>query len=456
MEKDLRYGREESIMKKILTNNIGFKLLSLLFAIVFWLIVVNIDDPEVIRTIQGIPVTTLDEEVITDNNQVYKVVSGNEVTITVKGPRSMVDRMTKDYFLAEAPFSEKSNVDAVPIYVSFRNSKYEKDCEISQKTMTMKLEIEKIVNKSFEININHVSELSSAYYLGKETITPKTVSVSAPESVINQIENVEVDVDLSSHTEDFSIPLNIRYYSGTGSEVNMGINSSVNTSTATYSASIYQVREVPLKCGYVGNVADGYELVEVLSEKSTIRIAGPDARLIDNIVLPDELLNISRANADITVEADIAALLPSGVYLCNPNDAVMKITAKIEKLVTSTYRIPVSEIDKNNIPAGFSAEIAEQSINLRLVGLEKAHSSFSVNDLNAYVDLRNTVEGNNEVIVRFTLPDGLKLVDEVRINVFISKDGGNIGGINNPQEAGTGQNNETTNNTAASSENNSE
>lgn len=441
-------------MKKILTNNIGFKLLSLLFAIVFWLIVVNIDDPEVTRTIQGIPVTTLDEDVITGNNQVYQVISGNEVTITVKGPRSMVDRMTKDYFLAEAPFSEKSNVDAVPIYVSFRNSKYEKDCEITQKTMSMKLSVENIVSKSFEISINHVSELSSSYYLGKESITPKTVSVSAPESVINQIENVVVDVDLSSHTEDFSMPLNIRYFTGTGSEVSLGANSSVNTSTATYSANIYQVREVPLKCGYVGNVAEGYELVEVTSEKSTIRIAGPDANLIDSIVLPDELLNVSRATADISVVADIAALLPSGVYLCNSNDAVMRITAKIEKLVTSTYRIPVSEIDKNNIPAGFSAEISEQSINVRLIGLEKEHSSFSVNDLNAYVDLKNTVEGNNEVIVRFTLPNGLKLVDEVRVHVLISKDGGGENGTTTaPLETGSG--NETTENTTVSPESSS-
>jgi YbbR domain-containing protein len=190
-------------MKKLLTNNVSLKLLSLLFAVIFWLIVVNIDDPEVSRTIQGISVTVLDEEVITGNNQVYNIVSGEEVTITVKGPRSEVDRMTKDDFVAEAPFSEKSNVDAVPIYVTFRNSKYEKDCEITQKTMSMRLEIENIVTKSYEIGINHTSNLTSAYYLGKENIEPKSVTISAPESVINQIENVMVDVDLSSHTEDF-------------------------------------------------------------------------------------------------------------------------------------------------------------------------------------------------------------------------------------------------------------
>lgn len=449
MENDLKYGREESIMKKILTNNIGYKLLSLLFAIIFWLIVVNIDDPEVTRTIQGIPVTPLDEEVITENSQVYKVVSGNEVTITVKGPRSMVDKLTKDDFVAEAPFSEKSNVDAVPIYVTFRNSKYEKDCEITQKTMSMKLEIEKIVSKSFEVNINHISELSSSYYLGRETITPGMVTVSAPESVINQIATVAVNVDLASHTEDFSIPLNIKYYTSTGSEISLGIYGTEDVSNITYSANIYPVREVPLKYGYVGTVADGYELVEVTGAKNTIKIAGPEAKLIDAITLPDELLNISQANADVTVEVDIAALLPTGVYLYNQNDAIMQITAKIEKLVTNTYRIPISEIDKNNVPTGYSAEIVEQSVNIQLSGLSKAHDTFSVKDLNAYIDLKNTIEGNNEVIVRFTLPEGLKLVDEARVNVVISKESVTEG---TTPENNTSQTDETTQTTTAAPE----
>ena len=44
---------------------------------------------------------------------------------------------------------------------------------------------------------------------------------------------------------------------------------------------------------------------------------------------------------------------------------------------------------------------------------------FSVNKLEPYVDLKNTVEGNNEVIVHFTLPEGLSLVDDVKINVVM-------------------------------------
>lgn len=408
-------------MKKILMDNFGFKLLSLLFAIILWLVVVNIDDPKVTRTISGISVTILDEQLVTDNSQVYSVISGNEVTISVTGPRSMVDKMDKDDFIAEAPFSEKSNVDAVPIYVSFRNSKYDKECEITQRTMTMKLDIENVIEKSFDISIEHSSELTSAYYLGKETIESDTVTVSAPESVINLIENVKVKPDLSSKTEDFTTQLNIKYYTSTGTEVDVGNNFTSSISTVTYSANIYKIREVPLKFGYVGKVEDGYELVEITAEKTTIKIAGPSASSVDSIVFPDELINISDAKENIIVEADITRLLPSGVYLCDNSDSTIKITAKIEELITKTYRIPVSEIDKNNIPQGYTAEIVEQNINLNLTGLQKEHDAFSINDISAYVDLKNTIEGNNVVIVKLDIPGNLKVTNEVTVNVLIKK-----------------------------------
>lgn len=408
-------------MKKLLINNFGFKVLSLLFAIVLWLVVVNIDDPKVTRTISGIPVTILDEELISKNNQVYSVNSGSEVTISVTGPRSMVDKMDKDYFIAEAPFSEKSNVNAVPIYVSFRNSKYDKDCEITQKTMTMKLDIEDIVQKTFNISINHSSELTSSYFLGKETVVPETVEIMAPESIINQIDKVQINVDLSSRIEDFTTQTNVKYYTASGTEVEGGINIQTSSDTATYSANIYQVREVPLKFGYVGNVEDGYELVEITGEKTTVKIAGPSAAQVESIVCPDEILNISGATSDISVEADITSLLPSGVYLCNETDSEIKITAKVEKQVTKTYRIPVSEIDKNNIPQGYSAEIVEQNISINLTGLQKEHDEFSINDISAYVDLKNTIEGNNEVIVKLDIPGELKVTNEVTVNVLIKK-----------------------------------
>ena len=46
-------------MMKRLTNNIGLKLISVVFAVILWLIVVNIDDPVSSRKFSNIPVTVV-------------------------------------------------------------------------------------------------------------------------------------------------------------------------------------------------------------------------------------------------------------------------------------------------------------------------------------------------------------------------------------------------------------
>lgn len=408
-------------MKKILTNNITFKLLSLLFAIVLWIIVVNIDDPEITRTIQGIPVTILDENVVTENKQVYSVVSGEEVTVSVKGPRSMVDKITRDYFYAYAPFSEKSNVDAVPIYVQFRNSKYDKDCQITQKTMTMKLDVENVIEKSFSIELIHTAEVPSGYYLVKEGISPETVILTGPETIVNQVHSINAKIDLSGRVQDFQIEVPLRCYTDGGTEMPLNSDTTLSVQSVDYYANIYTVREVPVICGYTGKVENGYQVVEVKNDKNTVKIAGPSASQLDSIVVPDEILNVSGATQDVTVEADISTIIPEGVYLCNSGDATVKITAKVEPLVNNTYRLPVSEIDKMNIPSGYTAEITDRNVNIVLSGLQNNVTTFSVNDIEPYVDLRNTVEGNNEVLVRFTLPEGLSLAQEVKVNVVLTK-----------------------------------
>lgn len=410
-------------MKKMLTNNIALKIISLFFAAIFWLIVVNIDDPEVTRSISGIPVNVLDAKVITEKNQVYNIVSGETVAITVTGPRSQVDKMNRDDFLAEAPFSEKSNVDAVPIYVAFRNSKYEKSCVIKQKNMTMKLQVEDIVSKTYEIAIYNSGTEMAGYMVGKATVSPTTVTVTAPESVINIISKVQVNVDVSKNAESFSEDVTIRYYTETGSAVNLGEHASVTNDMANVSVQMYSIKEVPLKFGSTGTVADGYELVEIAGNKQTVKIAGTNVNQVESIVFPDELINISGATKDVVVDVDVAAQLPSGVSLVDEkNDATVIATAKIEKLIWKNYSLPISEIDMNNLPEGLEAKFEEQNVNVRLSGLQTAHDSFNMGDLNAYVDLRNVIEGRNEVIVKMTIPDGLKLSADVRANVLISKE----------------------------------
>ena len=52
-------------MRRRLTENLGLKILAFFIAIFMWLIVVNIDDPVIETAYNGIPVSVINEEIVT-------------------------------------------------------------------------------------------------------------------------------------------------------------------------------------------------------------------------------------------------------------------------------------------------------------------------------------------------------------------------------------------------------
>ena len=70
-------------MKSRLTDNLILKILSVLMAILIWIVVLNINDPSKTRVISGIKVAVENESVITDNNQVYTITEGQLISVTV-------------------------------------------------------------------------------------------------------------------------------------------------------------------------------------------------------------------------------------------------------------------------------------------------------------------------------------------------------------------------------------
>ena len=60
-------------------SNIGLKLLSVVLGFLVWLLVLNIDDSAVTRTIRDIPVNLVNTDAITSQNQLYTITSGDTV-----------------------------------------------------------------------------------------------------------------------------------------------------------------------------------------------------------------------------------------------------------------------------------------------------------------------------------------------------------------------------------------
>ena len=66
-------------MKKRMESDLLLKIISVVFAFLLWMFVINTDNPVIKKTFSDVPVDMLNEQVLDDLNQTYKIESGDTV-----------------------------------------------------------------------------------------------------------------------------------------------------------------------------------------------------------------------------------------------------------------------------------------------------------------------------------------------------------------------------------------
>ena len=189
-------------MKKKLTSNLTLKILSIVVAFVFWLLVVNQIDPVTTKTFYSIPVKILNENVITSADQVYEIESGDKVNVVVKGKRSVIERLSASDFSATVDLSELSKVNAVSIQVALKKNLNE-EIELDTNNAVMKVKLEERMTDKFKVEVEHQGELSDNYMLGEIVAKPNIIEVSCGKSKFKKIDHVGVMVTLNGESANF-------------------------------------------------------------------------------------------------------------------------------------------------------------------------------------------------------------------------------------------------------------
>ena len=84
-------------MKKYkFTDNLGLKIIAVIFAAFLWLIVVNLDNPVSTQTFSEVPVTIINEDIILSAGDTYQVLGEEKVSVVVSATRQVRQKLTKE------------------------------------------------------------------------------------------------------------------------------------------------------------------------------------------------------------------------------------------------------------------------------------------------------------------------------------------------------------------------
>ena len=82
-------------------NNLGLKVVALLFSVILWWTVVNIDDP-IDKAYYTTGVELVNTDIITNQGQSFEVVGSQEIVVTVKARRKVLEKIRTSDIVATA------------------------------------------------------------------------------------------------------------------------------------------------------------------------------------------------------------------------------------------------------------------------------------------------------------------------------------------------------------------
>ena len=284
---------------KILTRNLGLKMLAFLFAVTMWLAVVNLDEP-VIRRAFTVAVTVENEDAITSMNKYYELEpDAMKVSFNVLGSRNIVEELSSSDFKAVADMSkliqgEKENVVPVEITALRHSSKL----TISKRTRELRVLLEDLMRQAFVILPVAQGEPAEGYAIGSMVVEPNRLWVSGPKQVVSKIDTVKAAIDVTNMSADISDSV-VPVLLDEAGEIVDTTRLTLSLDIVTVKAGIVSQKTVPIKVSYSGEPAEGYEVISAAAEPAEVTIKGKSDILnsISAIVIPEDVIRVEGASA---------------------------------------------------------------------------------------------------------------------------------------------------------------
>lgn len=407
-------------LKMSLTNNIGLKFLAVLIALVLWLAIVNVNDPEKTITVSNIPISVTNESAITSRDMVYNVKSEQYLNITVSGKRSIVSNLSAEDFRATASLKELSKVNSIPVDVTTKNASLGRKITIvKQSAQTILVDVENVEEKDFtDLVVEYTGKVADGYVAGLSSMSTDEVTVKAPTSIIDKIKKVAVRCSLDGTNTNISKKCPVILYDKNDKEIKSD-EIELSDKKIRVNVNVLRAKQVPISTinkDELGKPADGYVVDDVILSSDSITVYGSEESLdsIESLDIQDDI-DVSDAKGDVTQNIDVTDKLPKGLSVSGESTITVKVL--IKKLITRTFEYDASEVSLNDLSSDLDVQLVTKKVKVTLQGEEEVISQLTKDDMAISADLGKVKEGTTTVHVDVAVPDNTTLMNNVTIKI---------------------------------------
>ena len=380
-------------MMNNLKRNTRIKVIALLSAMVLWMYVMAIVDPEDTKLFENVPVTVTNAEELQDDDLIVYPETDLVADIYITGNLSDLQKISEDdihiYGSINNPIEGKNY-----LYLKVNTTK-QVSYEFKSDFIVVKLE--KLVHQ--EKNIN--SEIIGEYKDDVDTVTlqQSVVNISGPRVLTDQVDYINATVQVDSKDKDkLTKRVKLIPVDTDGKEVK-GVNLDIKTINAE--VSFLEEKQVPINIQLKDENVDtkAYELTP-----EVIMIKGKK-EVLDKI----NYINTQKIDStDIGVSQKIDLIIPDGV---TTEETTTTVKPKDEESLIQRLVYNNSEIELRNNTEEIKASDLNipDSINVE-VQLGDTNAKLSKSDINLYIDLENGYDETKEYLIKYESDTSFKNV----------------------------------------------
>jgi len=401
-------------MIEILRRNLVVKVVSFLFAILFWLFVLNQGTPDKL-----IPEQTLTIPVVSSGLNQNMVVMTQLPLVRVRVQGINPSANIKDIY---AQIDLSGGVPGESTYVVKVNTPPGTNV-VDVQPSSIKLTLDTVQEKTVPVQAVLSGNPADDYQVGSPIIKPSAVNVRGPSSILGTLDKVIVEISVTGANETVQVSRPVSFRDKEGNPI-FGPNPSMDILSA-YPSSVDVIapvlakdlssKMIPLRVTSKGDPATGMELWSLVPSPASIQVTGTLQALkgLDSVNLGP--IDISNLTEDKTFQIPINQVsLPSGVSILE--GTTLSVIAQIRPgpIQKSITKVPVQIL---NIGKDLEIEQPISPIDIVVEGLSDILNNVTADQIQLWVDASGKEVGNyTGVDVYWQLPPGVIILTKPQVD----------------------------------------
>lgn len=385
-------------MRRSLLTDLSSVLIALILALTIWVVAMREQNPIVEDHFpQAIPIE------VKNKGEDLLILGGfeEEVTLLIRAPQRVWGDLEAENFYAYVDLADSgAGPHEVPVEVE-----HPETVRVIEKSPdVVSIALDKVAQKWFRVGVNILGDVPVGYRYGVPVVTPSQVAVSGPQSLVDQVEVVVIDLQLRGEKATMEKAFEPGPQNKIGGTVS-GVE--ITPSRVMVQLPIEQesgYRDVSVKVVTEGTVASGYWISDIRVDPSTVTVYGHPQRVSELLGFVETgPVDVEGANANLT--RSVALVLPEDISLLGVGRVLVRISVSP---VLGGQTIRVSPTLQGLAP-GSEATVWPETVEVILAGPLADLSALQVEDVQVLLDLLDLGPGTYKISPQVVKPDSLEV-----------------------------------------------